>query len=89
MNVIEPALKLGGSIPLWTLLQPMMLIGLIAVLIVAIHLFVGVRWLAFTVSIGFGMVATTANIMIMQSEKWSRCIRGRCRSMRLKTPARI
>ncbi|MFN8596371.1 MAG: ABC transporter permease [Anaerolineae bacterium] len=72
LNVIEPALKLSGSIPLWTLLQPMMLIGLIAMLIVAIHLFVGVRWPNFTVSIGFGMVATTANIMIMQSEKWSK-----------------
>ena len=39
---------------------------------VAIHLFVGLRWPNFTVSIGFGMVATTANIMIMQSEKWSK-----------------
>ena len=72
LNVIEPALKLSGSIPMWTLLQPMILIGLIAMLIVAIHLFVGLRWPNFTVSIGFGMVATTVNIMIINSEKWSK-----------------
>jgi hypothetical protein len=72
LNVIDPGLALSGSIPLWDILRPMGLIGLIGTLIVAIHLFVGLRWPSFTVSIGFGMVATTANLMIMNSEKWSK-----------------
>jgi len=72
LNVIDPGLALSGSIPLWDILRPMGLIGLIGTLIVAIHLFVGLRWPSFTVSIGFGMVAATANLMIMQSEKWSK-----------------
>lgn len=72
LNVVDPGLALSGSIPLWDILRPMGLIGLIGTLIVAIHLFVGLRWPSFTVSVGFGMVATTANLMIMQSEKWSK-----------------
>ncbi len=72
LSVVEPSIELGGSIPAWTILQPMVLIGLIGLLIIAIHLFVGLRWPNFTVSIGFGMVATTINIMIINSEKWSK-----------------
>ena len=72
LNVVNPELTLSASIPVWDILRPMGLIGLIGLLIIAIHLFVGLRWSNFTVSIGFGMVATTINIMVMNSEKWSK-----------------
>jgi ABC-2 type transport system permease protein len=72
LNVVEPTLTLSTSIPLWDILRPMGTIGLIGLLIIAIHLYVGLRWSNFTISIGFGMVATTINIMIMNSEKWSK-----------------
>ncbi len=72
LNVVDPELTLNTSIPLWDILRPMGASGLIGLLIIAIHLFVGLRWSNFTISIGFGMVATTINIMIMNSEKWSK-----------------
>jgi lantibiotic transport system permease protein len=72
LNVVSPELKLSAAIPFWAILQPMALIGLIGSLIVAIHLFVGLRWPSFTVAIGFGMVAATGNIMIINSDKWAK-----------------
>ncbi len=72
LNVVEPALAFSTSIPAWDILRPLVAIGLIGLLIIAIHLFVGLRWSNFTISIGFGMVATTINIMVMNSEKWAK-----------------
>lgn len=72
LNVVSPELTLSTTIPAWDILRPIGLISLIGLLIVSIHLFVGLRWPNFTVSIGFGMVAATANLMIMNSEKWSK-----------------
>ena len=72
LNVIEPTLTLSASIPLWDIGRPLGASGLIGWLIISIHLFVGLRWSNFTISIGFGMVATTINIMVMNSEKWAK-----------------
>lgn len=72
LTVVDPELTLSRSIPLWDILRPLVASGLIGGLIIAIHLFVGLRWANFTISIGFGMVATTINLMIMNSEKWSK-----------------
>jgi hypothetical protein len=72
LSAIMPQIKFAWPIPAWDILRPMGLIFLVEWLVISIHLWVGLRWPSFTVSIGFGMVATTINIMIINSEKWSK-----------------
>ncbi len=72
LRALKPEIALGWPVPAWDLLQPMLLTFLIAWCVIAVHLFVALRWQSFTFAIGFGIATAVINFMIIQSEKWSK-----------------
>jgi hypothetical protein len=72
LGALRPVIPLAGPIPLWELLQPMLLTFLIAWCMIAVHQFVALRWQSFTFAIGFGIAMAVTNFMVIQSDKWSK-----------------
>jgi hypothetical protein len=72
LRMLKPEIPLGGPVPAWELLQPMLLVFLVAWCIIAIHQFVALRWQSFTFAIGFGIATVVINFMIVQSEEWNK-----------------
>jgi hypothetical protein len=72
LGAAKPQLAIGWPIPAWTILQPMLLTFLIAGCMIAVHLFVALRWQSFTFAIGFGIATAVINFMVIQSDKWSK-----------------
>ncbi len=72
LRALKPELAIGWPVPAWDLLQPMLLTFFIAWCIIAVHLFVGLRWQSFTLVIGFGIAAAVINFMVIQSGKWNK-----------------
>ncbi len=72
LRALKPEIPLSGSAPAWELLQPTLLMFLIAWCIIAVHQFVALRWQSFTFAIGFGIAAAIINFMIIQSDKWNK-----------------
>jgi hypothetical protein len=72
LHVLRPGVALGWPVPAWDLLQPMALTFLIAWCVIAVHLFVALRWQSFTFAIGFGIAMTVVNFIVIQSDKWSK-----------------
>jgi hypothetical protein len=72
LGMIRPDIPLGGPVPAWELLLPMMLTFLIAWCMISVHLFVALRWQSFTFAIGFGIATAVVNFMIIQSDKWNK-----------------
>ena len=67
---VKPGVAIGWPVPAWDLLQPMLLTFLIAWCIIAVHLFVALRWQSFTFAIGFGIAMTVVNFIVIQSDRW-------------------
>jgi hypothetical protein len=72
LGAIRPEIPLGGPVPAWELLQPMLLTFLIGWCMIAVHQFVALRWQSFTLAIGFGIATAVVNFMIIQSDKWNK-----------------
>jgi hypothetical protein len=72
LRALKPEIALGLPVPAGELLQPMLLTFLIAWCIIAVHLFVALRWQSFTFAIGFGIATAVINFMVIQSDKWSK-----------------
>lgn len=72
LRALKPGLPFGWPVPVGDLLQPMLLTFLIAWCIIAVHLFVALRWQSFTFAIGFGIATAVINFMVIQSDKWNR-----------------
>lgn len=72
LHALKPEIPTGWPVPAGELLQPMLLTFLIAWCIIAVHLFVALRWQSFTFAIGFGIATAVINFMVIQSEKWSK-----------------
>ena len=72
LRALKPELAIGWPVPAWDLLQPMLLTFLIAWCIIAVHLFVALRWQSFTFAIGFGIATAVINFMVIQSDKWNK-----------------
>ncbi|HSD83183.1 MAG TPA: ABC transporter permease [Anaerolineae bacterium] len=72
LGAIRPEIPLGGPLPFGELLQPMLLIFLIAWCMIAVHQFVALRWQSFTFAIGFGITTAVINFMVIQSDKWNK-----------------
>jgi hypothetical protein len=72
LGTIRSEIPLGGPIPFWELLQPVLLTFLIAWCMIAIHQFVALRWQSFTFAIGFGIATAVINFMVIQSDKWNK-----------------
>jgi len=72
LGVVRPQIPLRGPIPAWELLQPILLIYLIAWCTIAVHQFVALRWQSFTFAIGFGIAMAVINFMVIQSDKWNK-----------------
>ena len=70
VSKLQPAFGLAGPPPLAMLVRAGMLIGVCALLLIAIHTWVAIRWRSFTVAVGTGMVATVAGFLIGQSEDY-------------------
>jgi ABC-2 type transport system permease protein len=71
-QAIRPALEFSGTPPLGWMARTGGLVFLCSLLILSIHTWVALHWKSFTVAVGFGMAATVANIIIMNSDEWSR-----------------
>ncbi len=72
LRALKPELAIGWPVPAWDLLQPMLLTFLISWCIIAVHLFVALRWQSFTFAIGFGIATAVINFMVIQSDKWNK-----------------
>ena len=72
LGALKPEIPLGFPIPAGELLQPMLLMFLIAWCMIAVHQFVALRWQSFTFAIGFGIATAIINFMIIQSDKWNK-----------------
>lgn len=67
---LKPAFGIGGAPPWAFLLQKFALIFSAALLIVAIHTWISIRWRSFTVAVSIGMTATVMGFLIGQSERF-------------------
>ncbi len=72
LRALKPELAIGWPVPAGELLQPMVLTFLVAWCIIAVHLFVAMRWQSFTFAIGFGIATAVINFMVVQSDKWNK-----------------
>lgn len=68
---LQPAFPIAGAPPWGELLRWTGATAACALLIVALHAFVAIRWRSFTVAVSTGMVATVAGFLIGQSERFS------------------
>ncbi len=63
---------MSTSLPWMELIGPMLLAWLLSLLMISIHTWISLRFHNFTVSVGIGMAAAIANIMLIESdEPWS------------------
>ena len=67
---LKPAFGLAGLPPWGFLAQKFAAIFAAALLIVAIHTWISIRWRSFTVAVATGMTATVMGFLIGQSEKF-------------------
>lgn len=71
LGYLQPNFGIGGAPP-WAFLLPRMAQGfLAALLMVALQIWVSIRWRSFTVAVSFGMVATVAGYLIGQSARFA------------------
>jgi hypothetical protein len=68
---VVPSMAFSGYGPFASMLKSAALVFLVSSLIISIHTWVALRWKSFTVAVSFGMIMTVANILVMNSEKWS------------------
>jgi lantibiotic transport system permease protein len=66
-----PSMAFSGAGPFASMLKSAALVFLVSSLIISIHTWVALHWKSFTVAVSFGMVMTVANLLVMNSEKWS------------------
>lgn len=67
---LQPGFPVGGPPPWLDIARGAGATAACALLIVAIHAFVAIRWRSFTVAVATGMVATVAGFLIGQSERF-------------------
>ncbi len=72
MKVLRPDLDFSTPIPWMALAKNTVLISLIVMLIYSLHTWIAERSHSFSFAVGVGMAAAIANILIMNSEKWSK-----------------
>jgi hypothetical protein len=70
MMVLKPAFGLAGGPPWAFLLKGLGACYLAALLMVALHTWIAVRWASFTVAVSVGMSATVMGFLIGQSERY-------------------
>ncbi len=72
MKVLRPDLDFSAPIPWVVLAKNAVFISLIAMLIYSLHTWIAERSHSFSFAVGVGMAAAIANILIMNSERWSK-----------------
>ena len=72
LQQILPAAGNMGFAPWAAMLRLAMLPWLAAWLIIALQIWVSLRWRSFPVSVGFGMTGTVIGFIVMQSDKWGK-----------------
>lgn len=68
----KPQAHIAGPVPWDTLARLIPACFAAGVLMMAIHTWVSTRWRSFTVAVSFGMVATVAGFLIMQSQEYGK-----------------
>ncbi len=72
MKALRPDLDFSTPIPWTVLVRNVVFISLIATLIYSLHTWIAERSHSFSLAVGVGMAAAIANILVMNSEKWSK-----------------
>ncbi len=68
LNLVRPELGLTGAIP-WQAIVPAYALSFLAAwLIIALHLWVSMRWPSFVLAMAVGIVGTVAGVLVIQSD---------------------
>ncbi len=70
LMLLKPEFGIGGAPPWTLLLRSVALCYLASLLVVALQLWVSVRWRSFTIAVSVGMSATVMGFLIGQSERY-------------------
>lgn len=68
LMLIYPGVGFEAPVPIWTILKYTGLTYLSSWLIIAIHHWVSSHWSSFVFAMGFGIVATIATVLVIESE---------------------
>ncbi len=72
LRALLPEMGFSASIPWGWMCAKMGYTFLISMCMLSIHTWMGLRWRSFALSAGFGMLVTVVNIMVVNSDTWTK-----------------